>query len=102
MCSFETALPWLPPCKPAPCTWEAKATRCDCWGRKVDSPHPPTADPLCGKLPSPAVFDGHGGRLAADYLEKNLYNVFNDILKEDTISLTCSVKGVRVQMIVRA
>ncbi|RMZ52406.1 hypothetical protein APUTEX25_000681 [Auxenochlorella protothecoides] len=43
-------------------------------------------------LATEAVFDGHGGRLAADYLEKNLYNVFNDILKEDTISLTCSVK----------
>ncbi|KAL6786020.1 PPH1 [Auxenochlorella protothecoides x Auxenochlorella symbiontica] len=48
-------------------------------------------DACCGFLVA-SVFDGHGGRLAADYLEKNLYNVFNDILKEDTISLTCSVK----------
>jgi len=41
-----------------------------------------------------AVFDGHAGKAAANYLRDNLYNVFSEMLDMHSLGLDCSLQGV--------
>ena len=58
-------------CGCLPCWWQTPA---------LIHPRPPNHAPL--RPPAAAVFDGHGGFAAADYLQHNLYRIFTRVLSE--------------------
>jgi len=47
---------------------------------------------LCPRRPA-AVFDGHGGVSAGEYLCKELYSVLSDAIDEETYGEECSLEG---------
>ena len=40
-----------------------------------------------------AIFDGHGGRLAADYMSKNLYEILSHNIDDETHNTECDIEG---------
>lgn len=46
---------------------------------------PPAARPRPPRLPA-AVFDGHGGYAAAEYLQQNLYRIFTRVLDQQGVA----------------
>jgi serine/threonine protein phosphatase PrpC len=48
---------------------------------------------LCGVAHffSPGVFDGHAGYAAAQFLQNNLYNVFNEMIDTHSLGLDCNI-----------